>query len=66
MPAAFWSLTVREFWIKHDAFMREQDRRLYLLAWQAWKTTTYKPKAKHPEEIIGRVLTRYPEKPWLK
>lgn len=67
MPEQFWSLLVREFWMKHDAFMRREDRALYLAAWSIWvkDRKKFKPEPMNPEQLIGRVLRRYPVKPWL-
>lgn len=62
---AFWSLTVREFWIKHRAFTRAEDRQRALIRELALLTTSYQPKASHRVQRDCHALRRYPIKRWL-
>lgn len=66
MPWEFWRLTVREFWIKHDAFVREENRNE--AAWMRQAARTTRMKEQHKNALIrgANWLKRYPEKPWLK
>lgn len=67
MPAQFWSLTVREFWIKHAAFSRAEDRRRSLMLEQVSFVAPKQKKADQNALIRNaNVLRRYPVKPWLK
>ncbi len=64
-PAAFWSLTVREFWIRHRAFSRAEDRSRSLVFELARMTGEH---AKPQQEQLVRAenaLRRYPIKRWL-
>jgi hypothetical protein len=63
-PEAFWSLTVREFWIKFAAFQRRENRAMHRLARLALLTTRYKTEVRHPEQLVGSP-SRYPMKAWL-
>jgi hypothetical protein len=64
-PELFWSLTVREFWIKHAAFKRAEDRRRSLVLEHALMTQSYKPKDKRSLTQAMHALRRYPVKRWL-
>lgn len=64
-PDAFWSLTVREFWIKHAAFRRSEDRQRALVIEHALMTQSYKPNDKQALQRNVNVLRRYPIKRWL-
>lgn len=66
-PDAFWSLTVREFQIKHAAFMRAEDRRKSLAITQALLSSGHMKKADR-ERIAKSAsdLVRYPQKSWLR
>lgn len=64
-PAVFWSLTVREFWIKHAAFTRAEDRRRSEVIELALLTTTYKDRVRNQMEQTKNRLRRYPIKRWL-
>lgn len=65
-PRDFWSLTVREFWIKHDAFKRAEDRARSLVFEHV--SLSVHRKERHQNAIVRQVnaLRRYPVKPWLK
>lgn len=65
-PSAFWSLTVREFWIKFDAFKRREDRQRSLMLELVLNTQHMKaaPHAAMSRNI--QRLRRYPLKSWLK
>lgn len=65
MPDQFWSLTVREFWLKHEAFARAEDRQRALLFEHAM--TSKRPSRKE-QALLQRsinALRRYPLKRWL-
>lgn len=62
---AFWSLTVREFWIKHRAFTRAEDRQRALVRELALLTANYKDPERRSIERQLNTLRRYPIKPWL-
>jgi hypothetical protein len=64
-PDLFWSLTVREFWIKHSAYRREEDRKRALVIEHALMTQSYKPKDKRALQQTMNALRRYPIKRWL-
>jgi hypothetical protein len=66
-PSAFWRLTIREFWIKHRAFSRLEDRREAAMIRQALRTVGgYKKADRQALERSARALTRYPVKKWLQ
>ncbi len=64
-PEAFWSLTVREFWIKHAAFFRSEHRQRANLIELALRTTDYKKDAIGQLQKSVNALRRYPLKQWL-
>lgn len=64
-PAAFWSLTPREFWIKHRAFTRREDRNRSLILELAMLTAQISTKDKNTLERHSNLLRRYPIKKWL-
>lgn len=64
MPAEFWSLTVREFWLKHAAFMRAEDR-VRSVMYEHAMTQVSDKKARRSVQNAINVLRRYPLKPWL-
>lgn len=64
-PEAFWSLTVREFEIKHRAFTRAEDRQKSLVYLLAGMTTEYSAPQKARIERSVNALRRYPIKAWL-
>lgn len=64
-PAVFWSLTPREFEIKHRAFVRAEDRHRALFFELALMTGHRKPEAKQRLEKAISSLRQYPQKPWL-
>lgn len=63
-PDVFWSLTLREFWLKHDAFIRAENRQKAEWIRHALRTVAYKGNAKTQMEQQADALTRYPLKPW--
>jgi hypothetical protein len=65
-PEVFWGLTVREFWLKHAAFARAEDRRRSLVIRTALMTSTYKDEERRKLERQMHALHRYPVKPWLR
>jgi hypothetical protein len=66
MPEHFWSLTVREFWIKHRAFVRQEDRWRALVHELAAMTHPSSETSKQQQRArdVGK-LRRYPMKKWL-
>lgn len=64
MPDQFWSLTVREFWIKHDAFIRKENRFKAAMIRHGLRTTNYKKNVAMQLEQMAMALERYPLKPW--
>lgn len=64
-PEAFWSLTVREFWIKHRAFSRAEDRQRSLVYMVALMTGQHGKAAAAKMERHAYALRRYPLKKWL-
>lgn len=64
-PEAFWSLTVREFWIKHRAFTRAEDRQKSLVYTVALLTGDHSKQTAAKLERSAYALRRYPIKAWL-
>jgi hypothetical protein len=66
-PEQFWSLTVREFHIKREAFIRAETRAQWLIGLHAMLTTEYEKKPQSPSQVLGwrGMVIRYPEKKWL-
>jgi hypothetical protein len=56
---------VREFWIKHAAFRRAEDRQQALVIDLALRTTTYKKPDQRQLTQAMHALRRYPIKRWL-
>jgi hypothetical protein len=67
MPAQFWSLTVREFWLKWHAYARTEDRRRSLLFEYLGMTASAQMKPSDRSKVWRSVnqLRRYPLKRWL-
>lgn len=70
MPAQFWALTVRQFWIKYRAFIRAENRQLRRMAQSALMTDgdKYKKHMRTPEKLLGaggRPMNLYPVKKWI-
>jgi hypothetical protein len=65
MPDQFWSLTVREFRIKHRGFARQEDRLLGLVKSLGALTGHYSEKDRATLERQANALRRYPIKKWL-
>lgn len=64
-PDDFWSLTYREFQIKHRAFQRAEDRRRALLYDLADITVAgQKPEWHTSMQQNANALRRYPIKQW--
>lgn len=66
MPDAFWSLTVREFWLKHAAFSRAEDRAESARVRQALRLGHFENATAAQLHRHANALKRYPIKPWLK
>lgn len=64
-PEAFWSLTLREFWIKHAAFSRAEDRALSRVYTLANLTGTFRVDERRKLKKAESALRRYPVKKWL-
>lgn len=65
MPEQFWRLTVREFWMKHDAFVRAEGRAESAWIRNALRTKQYKAPVRSQMQQQANRLKRYPLKPWL-
>ena len=64
-PDEFWALTVREFYIKHAAFTRAEERRRALVIEHASLTVVgQKPEWYSAKEREVNALRRYPVKQW--
>ena len=66
MPEQFWSLLVREFRLKHAAFMRQEDRIHSWVIEHALLTGHIKPEKQTQVERTKNQLRRYPIKAWLR
>lgn len=66
MPEQFWSLTLREFHIKHAAFMRSEHRQRALVWELASMTASYKAKDRRQIVKTANALRQYPVKRWLR
>lgn len=64
-PNQFWSLTLREFHIKHAAFARAEDRQRALVHEVVALVGLLDKKNKEIELRNANALRRYPIKPWL-
>jgi lipase chaperone LimK len=64
-PEQFWSLTVREFWIKHAAFTRAEDRRRSLVIEHSLISGHRDDRAREEIQRTVNALRRYPIKSWL-
>lgn len=65
MPEQFWSLTVREFWLKFEAFSRAEDRRRSLIFEHALMVAPRTDKQRAQLQRGINSLRRYPIKQWL-
>lgn len=65
MPDDFWSLTVREFHLKHAAFQRAEDRARSLVFELASMLGNFKDKDRRKVVQAANKLRRYPVKAWL-
>ena len=65
-PDGFWSLTPREFGIKHAAFARSEDRWQALVIDLALRTADYKDADRDRLMRVMHALRQYPQKSWLK
>lgn len=65
-PDVFWSLTMREFWIKQAAFVRKEDRAKALTHRLAYLIGRFPKKEDFEREKKNEgALRRYALKPWL-
>lgn len=64
-PAEFWSLTYREFWIKHRAFERGEDRARALIFELAAMVGQFDERRRGKVLRGANALRRYPIKKWL-
>jgi hypothetical protein len=65
-PDEFWRLTPHQFWIKHRAFARAEDRlRADLLEHLALRLGQYSKKTQGMLYREVHARRRYPIKPWL-
>jgi hypothetical protein len=65
MPDEFWSLTWTEFHIKHEAFVRTEDRQRALVFELAGLIGLQDEKGKIAINRSASMLRRYALKPWL-
>jgi hypothetical protein len=65
MPDQFWSLTLREFWLKFDGFARAEDRRRGLIFEHALMVGRGDQKQQRQLQRGVNALRRYPLKRWL-
>lgn len=64
MPEQFASLDPREFWLKHAAFTRAEDRQQALVIDLALRTADYKDSVRGELVRAMNALRRYPVKQW--
>lgn len=64
MPDEFWSLTKREFHLKHAAFMRQEDRARSLLFELVLMSGHVKEDKQTAVKRSINALRRYPVKKW--
>lgn len=62
----FWSLTYREFLLKHAAFSRAEDRAEAAMIRQALRLGSFKDKDHRAFVRAAHALRRYPVKAWLR
>lgn len=65
MPEHFWSLTVREFYLKWNAHVRTEDQRRSLIFEHAMMTGRFDRQEKAAIQRDINRLRRYPLKRWL-
>lgn len=65
MPAEFWTLTLREFFIKHEAFKRAEDRAKSLVYLLAGMIGQFKENDLQRVRNNAMALRRYALKRWL-
>lgn len=66
MPDQFWGLTVREFWLKFEAFARAEGRAEAARIQQALRLGNYKKGDRAAMMRDANTMRRYPIKPWLQ
>ena len=66
MPDQFWSLLVREFHLKHAAFMRSEDRLLALIREHSMISVGRDDQGQLKLQRQINALRRYPIKAWLR
>lgn len=59
-PAGFWSLTPREFTLKHSAFIRAEDRAESAAIRQALRVGSFKDNDRRALWQTANALKRYP------
>lgn len=65
-PRMFWSLTPREFWIKHRAFIRSESRRDALcIEYLVLPHVSNNAKRNQLQRAVNQ-RKQYPVKAWLK
>lgn len=65
MPDQFWSLTVREFQLKHAAFVRAEDRTRSVMFELAALVAMADEKGRAAMNSNANALRRYVVMPWL-
>jgi hypothetical protein len=65
LPSEFWTLTLREFQIKHAAFVRAEDRKRSLLFELASLVAMTDDKGRAGMKANANTLRRYFSMPWL-
>ena len=65
MPEQFWRLTYREFSLKHEAFMRHEDRMKALIFEHSLMGGGRDEQKELALQRQINALRRYPIKPWL-
>jgi lipase chaperone LimK len=60
MPEEFWMLTMREFWIKHAAFNRAENRARSLVLEHASIIGQFKDKDRNALRKSVNLLRQYP------
>jgi hypothetical protein len=66
MPDQFWSLTLREFQLKHAAFVRAEDRKRSLMFELAGLVAMTDEKGRAALNSNANALKRYVTMPWLE
>jgi hypothetical protein len=64
-PRQFWDLTLREFYLKHAAFARAEDRDRAAQIDLALMLGHFKDADRHRLRRAANLLRRYPMKSWV-